>query len=211
MQAAAYWTTAFEVTRADIEYLFSQFLEEETPLTTQNLALKLIRHRVTQAEEKLKKHISSGELFQPKGSYKVGQELIFPAFGYSLGKVVAQRAGQNPDYGEFSVIEVEFEDKERREFASMLQKPHALDLDEAGGQTVPSGETLDIDAIFERYGETIIDEIEARLVDQEDAIFFAGKWFLRSLLLPINVGHLHLAEAILDMTEGGPLPPNQIA
>src|SRR4051812_10010383 len=79
MQAAAYWTTAFQVTRADIEYLFSQFLEEETPLSAHDLALKLIRHRVAQAEEKLRKHISSGELFQPKGTYKVGQELIFPA------------------------------------------------------------------------------------------------------------------------------------
>ena len=205
-QSAAYWTTAFQVTRSDIEYLFSQFLEEEAPLSNRELALALIRYRLTQEEEKLRKQLARGELFQPKDAYKVGQELIFPAFDYSVGKVVDERPGQNPDFGSFTVIEVEFEDKQRREFASMLQKPHVLNLDEAGGQRIFEGEEIDAETIFKRYGDTLIEEIESRLVDREDAIYFAGKWFLRSLLVNVNVGHLHLAEAILDLGEGGPLP-----
>ncbi len=79
-QAAAYWTTTFKVTRADIEYLFSQFLEDETPLSNRELALRLIQHRLMQEEEKLRKQIARGEIFQPKNSYEIGQELIFPAF-----------------------------------------------------------------------------------------------------------------------------------
>lgn len=209
-QSPAYWTTGLKITRADIEYLFSQFLEDETPLSSQELALRLIRHRIEQEEEVLRKQISRGELFQPKNEYKVGQELIFPAFGYAVGKVINQRAGQNIDYGDFTVIEVEFENKQRREVASMLKTPHVLNVDEAGGQTVPSLQSIAPESVLEQFGEHIIEELEAKLVDQEDAIFFAGKWFLQSLLVDVNVGHLHLAEAILDINEGGPLTPSGI-
>jgi hypothetical protein len=204
LQAAAYWTSAFQVSRADIEYLFSHFLETETPFTSRDLALRLIEYRISQEEEKFRKQVARGEVFQPKGAYKVGQELVFPVLDFSIGKIVAERAGQNPEYGDFTVIEVEFENQQRREFASMLQAPHALNIDEAGGQTLNETPALDAQAIFDQYSETIIDELEAKLVDQEDAIYFAGKWFLRSLLPSVSVGHLHLAEAILDINGGGP-------
>ncbi len=206
LQAAAYWTTSFQVTRADLDYLFSQFLETETPLSSRALALRLIQHRINQEEEDLRKQIARGEIFQPKGAYRVGQELVFPVFDFSVGKVVAQRAGQNSEYGDFTVIEVEFENKQRREFASILQTPHALNFDEAGGQRLSDGPVPDVQTILEQYGDSIVDELEAKLVDQEDAIYFAGNWFLRSLLPAVNVGHLHLAEAILDINSGGPLP-----
>src|SRR5258708_38649615 len=88
----------------------------------------------------------------------------------------------------------------------MLQPPHVLNMDEAGGQNLASAEAPSAEAIFEKYGEAIIDEIEARLVDQEDAIFFNGKWFLKSLFIDVNVGHLHLAEPILDINRGGAPP-----
>ena len=34
----------------------------------------------------------------------------------------------------------------------------------------------------------------------------AGRWFPRALLVDVNVGHLNLAEAVLDMTGGEPQP-----
>ena len=34
---------------------------------------------------------------------------------------------------------------------------------------------------------------------------FAGRWFLKSLLADVEIAHLHLAEAVLVMYEGGPL------
>ena len=211
IQAANYWTTAFKVTRTDIEFLFSQFLEEEVPLSNHQLAVRLIEHRLTQEEENRRKQIARGELFQPKGAYKVGQELIFPAYDYSVGTVIGERAGENSEYGDFKVIEVEFEDKQHREFPSMLLTPHALNVDEGGGQNLGTIDIPDADTIFAEYGESIIEAIEARLVDQEDAIFFAGKWFLNSLLVDVNVGHLHLAEAILDINAGGPMTAGAIA
>ncbi|HLY29036.1 MAG TPA: hypothetical protein VKQ72_22010 [Aggregatilineales bacterium] len=210
IQSPAYWTGSFKITRPDVEFLFSQFLEQERPLSNRDLALRLIRHRIGQEEEKLKKQIERGTLFQPREKYKVGQMLVFPALDYALGKVLHKRPGQNAEDGEFTVIEVEFEDKQRREFASMLERPHVLNIDEAGGQSVPQDDSVDAETIFERYGDAIIEEIEARLVDQDDALFFNGKWFLKSLLLGVNVGHLNLAEAILDINEGRPLPVEDI-
>ncbi len=209
-QSAAYWTSSFQVTRADVEFLFSQFIEEETPLSGQELALRLIRHRLKQEEDRLRKQIDRGTIFQPNASYEVGKELVFHAMGFALGRVVAKREGRNPEYGEFTVIEVEFEDKHRREFASALTQPHALILDQDGGKASPKFEKLDADLIYAEYGEALIEALEARLVDEADAIYHSGKWFLRSQLAQVNVGQLHLAEAVLDMNNGGPLPPSGI-
>src|SRR5260221_5992374 len=60
IQSPAYWTGSFKVTRPDVEFLFSQFLEQERPLSDRDLALRLIRHRIAQEEEKLKKQIERG-------------------------------------------------------------------------------------------------------------------------------------------------------
>ena len=38
----------------------------------------------------------------------------------------------------------------------------------------------------------------------------AGRWFPRALLVDVNVGHLNLAEAVLDMSGGEPLPTSSL-
>ncbi len=38
----------------------------------------------------------------------------------------------------------------------------------------------------------------------------AGKWFSRGLMLDVNEGYLNLAEAVLDLAEGGPLTTEEI-
>ena len=203
--SASYWTDSFRVTNADIEHIFSIFLEEETPLSNRELALRVIAFRLKQEEDRLRRLIERGQLFQPKNKYAVGQELIFPAFDYTLGKVISERPGQNADYGDFSVIKIELEDKRQVEVAAGLSKPHALNIDAAGGSARPSPGSANAEEIFAQHGETIIDEIEARLVDEKDAVYMAGRWFVRTLLADVGVGDLHLAEAILDINEGGPL------
>jgi hypothetical protein len=203
----AQWLTNFQITRSDIEHLFSEFLEHETPKTARALARDLIEYRIASQKDQLRKQIERGELFQPKATYKVGQKVVFPSFGYAIGEVVAERAGNNPDYGDFTVIEVEFENKQRHEFASQLTMPHVLNADSDGGRAF---EFPDPDTILDQLGDDLIDRLEGRLVDEDDAIFFGGKWFLRSLLANVNVGHLHLAEAILDINNGGPMLAEQI-
>ena len=41
---------------------------------------------------------------------------------------------------------------------------------------------------------------------QEFSVRIASRWFPRTLLLDVNTGHLNLAEAVLDMAAGEPLP-----
>jgi hypothetical protein len=41
-------------------------------------------------------------------------------------------------------------------------------------------------------------------------IFMARKWFPRDLLMEANIGHMNLAEAVLDMMGGGPMLTEQI-
>jgi hypothetical protein len=203
-QSAPYWTS-LRVGKADVEHLFARLLEEERPFTTRELALALIDFRLRQEEDKLRKQIARSEVFQPRNLYKVGQELLFPALEFATGKVTGARAGQNSAYGEFSVIEVEFAGGRRAEFASGLDVPHVLNFEAEGGKVQINLPRHDPEEIYARFGAEIEESLEARLVDEEDAISVGGQWYLNSLLAPVTIAHLHLAEAILDMNEGGPL------
>jgi len=199
----------FRLTRADLDHLFSRFLEGETPLTIRELALSLIDYRLKDAEDTLRHQIKKAELFQPRHTYMVGQQLVFPAQAFAMGKVVAERAGNNPEHGPFTVIEVEFESGKRREYASAITTPHRLNNDD-GIETYLRQRRPSVESIFEDYGEAIMEEIEAGLVEEADAVSISNTWFLRSLLAEVNVGHLHLAEAVIDLAGGAPLPTVEI-
>ncbi|MHB8630285.1 MAG: hypothetical protein ACYDEO_29355, partial [Aggregatilineales bacterium] len=206
-QASGYWTENFQIESADLDHIFSLFLEKETPLTNRELAMSIIEFRLRQEEERLRRLIERGQLFQPKTAYATGQELVFPAMNYTPGTVVEERPGYNPEYGDFKVITVEMADQSRHEFASDLHVYHRLNLDgetEASDQRPADAHAAD--AVFAQHGEEIIEAIEARLINVEDAVYFGGRWFLRSLMATVQISDLHLTEAVLDMGGGGPLP-----
>lgn len=207
--AANYWTEVFEVSEADIEYLFGVMLEDEKPLTSRDLARLVIKRRVQLEDSTWRSRLADGVLFQPRDSYEVGQKLIFPALDFAIGEVKATRAGSNPEHGEFTVIAVEFEDGVRREFASTLTTPHVLNV--GNGQAVGDLlEPVDADEILTAYGEWIVEAVEDRLEQENDVVYAAGLWFLVSLLPNVSEAHAHLAEAVLDMSGGGPLAPEEI-
>jgi hypothetical protein len=52
--------------------------------------------------------------------------------------------------------------------------------------------------------------MQSGLEELEDFVYIAGRWFPRALLVDINIGHLNLAEAVLDMAGGGPLPTSAL-
>ncbi|MBI5959017.1 MAG: hypothetical protein HY866_09795 [Chloroflexi bacterium] len=209
-QTEQYWTEEFEITQEDMEFLFSVFLEEEKPLSSQEIAQRFIRYRVEQEAQTLRRQIERGTLFQPKDTYEVGQSLVFPALDYAIGEVIGKRAGNNPEHGEFSVIQVTFEDGEAREFASDLKTAHALNLDATVDLRAVSLSTADESSLLSNYGDDIIYLIEERMKREPDVVYFAGRWFLKSLLATIGVAHLHLAEAVLVMHEGGPIDTSNI-
>lgn len=209
-QSPRYWTDRFQLESADVEHLVSHFLETERPLTNRELALSVIERRLRQESDKLRRLIERGQLFQPKQDYDIGQELIFPAFDFATGKVTARRDAVNPDDGAFQVITVQMDDSQHSvyELASGYQALHQLNIDLSGEGAIFQSETPE--AIYAQYREPITDSIEARLVDEADMVYFGGRWFLKSLLVPVGIGEMHLAEAILDINNGGPVPTAQL-
>lgn len=200
-----YWTINFEITTEDIEFLFNVFLEEETPLTLRDLSQRLVRFRYEQERSSLRKQIEQGTIFQPRSSYEIGQKIVFPALSYAVGEVVGQRAGNNPEHGKFSVLKVTFEDGRTWEFAAQLSTPHTLNVDLDHFGTTSGDDSQLITDIMRDYGDDVAYALESALAEHNDVVYFAGRWFLRSLLADVGVAHLHLAEAVLVMNDGGPL------
>jgi hypothetical protein len=65
---------------------------------------------------------------------------------------------------------------------------------------------FDTEEIKRLYGSLIEKKLEAAFRVDDEIVRIAGRWFPRALLIDVNVGHLNLAEAVLDMAGGEPLP-----
>jgi hypothetical protein len=197
-----YWEN-FQLQDADIEFLYNYLLELETPLTPQELITALVKERILREKRSIEQQRSSGgDLYQPKGTYAVDQNLVFPALNWRQGKVVAVRQGQNPDLGDFQVIQVAFKDGDQREFASNLES-HILN---APPKIQEDNVSLDPTSVLETHFDELVERLEEDLETHPDFVRIAGRWFPRALLVDVNAGHLNLAEAVLDMAGGGPLP-----
>lgn len=211
-QSAQYWSEGFSVSDADLQYLYNLLLDDETPLTSDELAQALIRHRIAQEDKMLERQLyRGGTAYMPKDAYPVGQDLIFPQFQYAAGKVIAVRKGQNPAFGDFDVITVDFgEGKPQRSFAARLAA-HILNdtngrLPDQNGDAPSRG----ADDLATDYAKLVAPKLEASFTSRGDIVRIAARWFPRALLADINEGHLNLAEAVLDMAGGGPLPTSQL-
>jgi len=197
-----YWET-FELKDEDREFIYTYLLEIETPLTSPELLSALVNERIRQ--EKLgieKQRTSGGELYIPANTYQVNQDLVFPSFGWQHARVLEVRSGRNPDIGDFQVIQVKFDNQETKEFASNFQD-HILNEPQEISVTETS---LNSNSVLANYGEKLLQIIDSDLSKNKEFVRIAGKWFPRTLLIDMNAGHLNLAEAILDMAGGGPLP-----
>jgi hypothetical protein len=201
-----YWET-FKLQEEDIEFIYNYLLETETPLTPEELVEALVVERIRQEKLAIEQQRSSGgDMYIPQERYKVKQKLVFPALSWQQGAVLEVRAGQNPDLGEFEVIKVEFEDGEVREYAAALED-HKLNQPLEIGE---GDESLNPDIVLRLYHEDLVQHMEDGLEAHEDFVRIAGRWFPRALLVDINIGHLNLAEAVLDMESGGPLPTSSL-
>jgi hypothetical protein len=197
-----YWTT-FKVTEQDLDFLYNFLLEVEKPQTSEVLLHALVTNRIEQEKEKLQKQrLSAGSIYYPKEHYEVGQTIQIPILDWQTGKVTSTRPGHNPEISSFDVIEVELANGEKRLFAAglaehKLNEPVAINADD---------NLLSPDFVLENYGEELLDCLTDMLENNPDLVRIATTWFPRALLVDINVGHLNLAEAVLDMMGGGPLP-----
>ncbi len=201
-----YWEN-FQLNQEDTEFLYNYLLEQETPLTPKELITALVEERLRREKAALEeKRTAGGDVYKPKESYEPGVNLVFPALDWKRGEVSAVREGHNPDIGEFQVIQVRFENGEQREFASGL-KDHPLN---EAPQVVEEEQLPAIESILDEYSEQLIGSLEDELDTNPGFVRIAGRWFPRALLIDVNAGHLNLAEAVLDMAGGGPLPTREL-
>ncbi len=200
----SYWTS-FEVKDDDIDFIINLLLEREVPLTSDEMASALVEQRIIQLEKEAQEaEQTEHPIYIPAETYKVGQVLAFSEFEFETAEVIGVREANNPDLDPFSVIKVAFVgDGSEREFASELSD-HILN-----NPPEPEPELEEMrkpEAIMARFGDIIIAQLDESLDKVDDIIRIAGKWFPRALVAEITDGHLNLAEAVLDVEAGGPLP-----
>jgi hypothetical protein len=198
---ANYWED-FELRDEDLEYLYNHLLEIETPLTGRELTEVLIKERIRIEKDRIERQLGNGAVYFPKEHYKVGEKLRFPAFQWEEGRVSGTRVGVNPEYPPFEVIDVEFQKQGSHSFASGIEN-HVLNTPAALNEDDPA---LKLDDVMRHHAKSIQAKLADKFKAVPDLVQIAGAWFPRSLLVDVNIGHLNLAEAVLEVAEGGPLP-----
>ncbi len=205
--SADYWGSAFTLTDSDVEQIYNHFLEVEKPQTASEISRVIIAHRLAEEKNRLERLMANRRIYHPKDEYEVGEELVFPAMKFAHGTVTGVRPGFNPTIGKFNVVVVEIKGKPR-EFAAGLQADHRLN--QTNGDVTAAFSPADLDKLQQEVGAQVEDVVTAVLSDRESFIRLGDEWFVKALMAEVNVGHLHLSEAILEMNDGGPLPVSEI-
>ncbi len=202
-----YWQS-FSIEDGDLDLIYNVLMEREMPLTSGEIVRPIIEARLRRLEqEALRAADEAQRVYLPAEAYEEGEVLLFPALDNVTGRVVGVRPGDNPDLGEFDVIQVAFDgDGQQREFAARLAVHKLNQVPEVQAE----GELDKPEAIMERFGDLIEQRLMERLSEVEDIVSIAGRWFPKSLLAEVNEGHLNLAEAVLDVAGGGPLPTSAL-
>ncbi len=204
VQNDQYWEQ-FSVLPTDLEHLINYLVETERPQTIEQLAQELIHMRHRQMLALIEEALSQGRIYRPKERYTVGERVVFPHLNNLLGEVIAVRPGYNPEYSAFSVITVKMAVGSVREFVAELNQDHPLNT----ATYIPST-TLDTQDIYDQYGDKIKATLRSTLEKNPQFVSVGEQWFLRDLLLDIPAGQLNIAEALLDMAGGGPLPTSKL-
>ena len=196
-QTAEYWQD-FTLTPSDSTFLHTLLLDAERPVTTLALAEAVVAERCRREEAELRAELSRGVMYQPKKRFKTGEKVIFPALEFRLGEIIDVRPGQNPEYGEFEVISVDFgPDRRQRSFAAGLTAPHKLNVE--AGDLLISGDVQPPAALLETIAAHVPATLKLQLMQQPDFATFEDRWLLRGLLADIHVGHLNIIEAAIEM------------
>ncbi len=216
MLPAQHWAYSFAIGADDIESITNLLLEKETPLSSVELASEIIQAREDLTRRKLAHKYLGAKVYRPAESYELGDRLTFSKLNYATAKVVKLRDGKGTDLRPLKVAAVEFEDSNGqagnclREFVINYDRDHPLN--NADLNRHPSQLTGDysVDDILNDEATDIVQQVDDALERNADLVRLAGTWFVRELMLEVDIGHLHLAEAVLDMHGGGPLCPEEI-
>ena len=201
-----YWEQ-IKINDQDLEYLYNYLLDVETPLTSVELSRELINFRIQEEIRVFEsKTQANTEIYAPKGRYVTGQALKFPALNWAEGTVSSVHPGQNPQLPPFEVIEVQLNSGETKLFAAGVED-HILNQPPEVNSADP---LLNVDMVTKHHGKQITQRLTNILESNPDLVEIAGRWFPKALLVDVNQGYLNLAEALLEMENGGPLPASAI-
>ncbi len=201
-----YWRN-LQFGEKDLEFVSTYLFEHEIPLTEKEILPVLLEERLRlEREAQRRQRQGSGKLYLPKERYQAGDALVFPALDWKSGRVTGVRPGVNPALGEFEVIEVEFADGGHMQFAAGLES-HALN---DAQQALEEEQDANLEAVLQQYETELTRKLVAALEADSNLVWIAGRWFPRALLVDVNVGHLNLAEAVLDEAKGQPLPTSAL-
>ncbi len=192
----------YEFVQEDLDFINNFLFEIEIPQTTHELLKAVIQNRIEKEKVSIqKKQQEKGRAYQPSDVYSVNEKMVFPALGWIEGKVVGIRSGNNPEIAPFKIIDVQFEKNHVRSFAAELME-HKLN-------TPPEmkADPLEFqpDHVMEKYGESLEKQLDESLSTDPGLALITGAWFPRALFVDISIGQLNLAEAVLDMANGGPI------
>lgn len=203
----AYWLN-FKLEDSDLEYLYNLLLDNETPLTPQELLSALVRERINIEKKRISDQTSTlGKVYFPKENYLPGDVLAFPLLNWNKGQVKETRTANNPSLDPFSVIHVQMENGEMLQFASNLLEH---ELNTMSFDPSSDDDNLNPDSVIENNSEELLFKLNTELEQNTDLVRIAGRWFPRSLLVEVNLGYLNMAEAVLDVEGGGPLTTKAI-
>ncbi len=199
-QSESFWRDEYEVDEQDLDLVTGLILEAGKPQPLDTLISAIILHRHRAEREAVAEQARRGKLYRPADDAQVGDELVFAALDFAVGRVIDQRSGSNPMYGTFEVIRVQFEEEvpgpQEREFASAFDYPHPLNrpIEElvAGGESEMNEAEL-VGAMKTHAAPKLHDALDA----SDEFVYFDGMWFLLELLPEIHMGHLNLAEAVI--------------
>jgi hypothetical protein len=211
-QTAAFWRDQFEVGADDVEFLYQFLLDAQKPQKLSELALSLIDEYLRRENARIEQELTKGAVYAPKHRYQVGQTLAFPGLEFAVGAVTAVRPGQNPEHGDFEVIQVQFEGKGKpREFAAGLQTSHRLNQTN-GERLVNDVSLLSADEIYKLY-QSEVDEAMLYALEEGDRheafVEVGGSWLLKDMLAEVHVGHMNIAEALIEV-QGRPLAAQEL-
>ena len=215
-QTAAFWRDQFEVSPDDLDFIYNLLLDTQAPKSTTQLAVTLIDEYLRQENAKIESELAKGETYMPKERYEAGQILVFPALDFAIGKIVDVRAGQNPEYGDFEVIKVNFSDENsdgdvEREFVSGLPTPHRLNQTN-GGNLLDKSTLLSAEEIYELYQAEVDESLLFSLEEgtrSNEFVQVDDSWLLSDMLAEVHIGHLNIAEAMIEVQDE-PLSSEQL-
>ncbi len=215
MLPAHHWAFDFAISADDIESITNLLLDNETPLTAIELATAIVKARETETRRRLRQQYDGTKLYRPADSYEIGDRLTFAAMDYATGRVISLRKGTSTDLSPISVAAVEFDAGARhangkREFVIDYHGDHPLNNTKLNRHPSQLKAKYTLADIIDDPKTTIVEQVNDALEHNADLVRIAGTWFVRELMVEVGIGHLHLAEAVLDMHGGGPLSPQQI-